>query len=292
MAESAASPRRHRHRRRRSGGGAAGSAAARSGCGWRSRSSACRWRRSPCSPCSPRSSPRSTCPRSAVGSATRAGQRVRGGGGGLMERRPGLDGREPDARPRCGRAQRRAAPGARRRRSPGRHHQRLRGRRRVHRSSVPVDGQGRARSARCWSPSPRPDSAPPTTCCGPRCCGPIAGTAGLAALLALIAGLGVARRDHPPRRPADRGDPGDGERRPVRPGGRRSAAPGELRELGGRVRPAWPTRSTARTRSAGTWSASVAHELRTPVAVLQAGHEALLDGVIEADPGRARVAAR
>jgi signal transduction histidine kinase len=30
--------------------------------------------------------------------------------------------------------------------------------------------------------------------------------------------------------------------------------------------------------------ASVAHELRTPVAVLQAGHEALLDGVIEATP--------
>jgi signal transduction histidine kinase len=30
--------------------------------------------------------------------------------------------------------------------------------------------------------------------------------------------------------------------------------------------------------------ASVAHELRTPVAVLQAGHEALLDGVIEPSP--------
>jgi len=30
--------------------------------------------------------------------------------------------------------------------------------------------------------------------------------------------------------------------------------------------------------------ASVAHELRTPVAVLQAGHEALLDGVTEANP--------
>ena len=30
--------------------------------------------------------------------------------------------------------------------------------------------------------------------------------------------------------------------------------------------------------------ASVAHELRTPVAVLQAGHEALLDGVIEPTP--------
>ena len=30
--------------------------------------------------------------------------------------------------------------------------------------------------------------------------------------------------------------------------------------------------------------ASVAHELRTPVAVLQAGHEALLDGVIEPGP--------
>jgi two-component system sensor histidine kinase BaeS len=30
--------------------------------------------------------------------------------------------------------------------------------------------------------------------------------------------------------------------------------------------------------------ASVAHELRTPVAVLQAGHEALLDGIIEPSP--------
>ena len=30
--------------------------------------------------------------------------------------------------------------------------------------------------------------------------------------------------------------------------------------------------------------ASVTHELRTPVAVLQAGHEALLDGVTEPGP--------
>jgi two-component system, OmpR family, sensor histidine kinase BaeS len=30
--------------------------------------------------------------------------------------------------------------------------------------------------------------------------------------------------------------------------------------------------------------ADVAHELRTPVAVLQAGHEALLDGVAEPTP--------
>ena len=30
--------------------------------------------------------------------------------------------------------------------------------------------------------------------------------------------------------------------------------------------------------------ADVAHELRTPVAILQAGHEALLDGVVEATP--------
>ena len=32
--------------------------------------------------------------------------------------------------------------------------------------------------------------------------------------------------------------------------------------------------------------ADVAHELRTPVAVLQAGHEALLDGVVDPTPGQ------
>jgi two-component system sensor histidine kinase BaeS len=61
-------------------------------------------------------------------------------------------------------------------------------------------------------------------------------------------------------------------------------APGELREL-----------ATAFDQMADTLDrqeqlrralvADVAHELRTPIAVLQAGHEALLDGVAEPTPG-------
>src|SRR5215469_1254198 len=110
----------------------------------------------------------------------------------------------------------------------------------------------------------------------------IAGTAGLAALLALITGLGVARRFTRPiarlitvTRAMASGD------RSARAGEMR--APGELREL-----------AAAFDQMADTLDhedqirrdlvASVAHELRTPVAVLQAGHEALLDGVTEPSP--------
>ena len=110
----------------------------------------------------------------------------------------------------------------------------------------------------------------------------IAGAAGLAALLALVVGLAVARRI---TRPVERiitvtRAMGGGDRAarvgPV-------TAPGELREL-----------ATAFDQMADTLDrqeqlrrdlvADVAHELRTPVAILQAGHEALLDGVIEATP--------
>jgi two-component system, OmpR family, sensor histidine kinase BaeS len=110
----------------------------------------------------------------------------------------------------------------------------------------------------------------------------IAGAAGLAALLALVTGLGVSRRI---TRPVARlisvtqamasGD------RSSRAG--EISAPGELREL-----------AAAFDHMADTLDhedkirrdlvASVAHELRTPVAVLQAGHEALLDGVTEPGP--------
>jgi two-component system sensor histidine kinase BaeS len=110
----------------------------------------------------------------------------------------------------------------------------------------------------------------------------IAGAAGLAALLALLIGLGVARRITRPvtrliavTRAMAAGD------RTVRAGGIR--APGELREL-----------AMAFDQMAATLDrqdqlrrdlvADVAHELRTPVAVLQAGHEALLDGVAEPTP--------
>src|SRR5690349_5088709 len=111
----------------------------------------------------------------------------------------------------------------------------------------------------------------------------IAGAAGLAALLALITGLLVARRI---TRPVERliavtRSMGLGDRTarvgPV-------AAPGEIGEL-----------ATAFDLMADTMDrqeqlrrdlvADVAHELRTPIAVLQAGHEALLDGVVEPTPG-------
>jgi two-component system sensor histidine kinase BaeS len=110
----------------------------------------------------------------------------------------------------------------------------------------------------------------------------IAGAAGLAALLALGTGLAVARRITRPvtrliavTRAMAGGD------RAARAGPIR--APGELREL-----------ATAFDQMAGTLErqeqirrdlvADVAHELRTPIAVLQAGHEALLDGVTEPAP--------
>ena len=110
----------------------------------------------------------------------------------------------------------------------------------------------------------------------------IAGAAGLAAVLALLTGLGVARRITRPvgkliavTRAMGRGN------RSARVGP--IPAPGELREL-----------ATAFDQMADTLDrqeqlrralvADVAHELRTPVAVLQAGHEALLDGVAEPTP--------
>jgi two-component system sensor histidine kinase BaeS len=110
----------------------------------------------------------------------------------------------------------------------------------------------------------------------------IAGAAGLAALLALLTGLLVARRITRPverliavTRAMGRGD------RTARVGP--IAAPGEIGEL-----------ATAFDQMANTLDrqeqlrrdlvADVAHELRTPIAVLQAGHEALLDGVTEPTP--------
>jgi two-component system sensor histidine kinase BaeS len=112
----------------------------------------------------------------------------------------------------------------------------------------------------------------------------IAGAAGLAALVALLTGLIVARRITRPverliavTRAMGRGD------RAARVGP--IAAPGEIGEL-----------ATAFDLMANTLDrqeqlrrdlvADVAHELRTPIAVLQAGHEALLDGVTEPTPGQ------
>jgi two-component system, OmpR family, sensor histidine kinase BaeS len=112
----------------------------------------------------------------------------------------------------------------------------------------------------------------------------IAGAAGLAALLALLTGLVVARRI---TRPVDRliavtRAMGLGDRTarvgPV-------AAPGEIGELA----TAFDLMADSLDRQEQLRRdlvADVAHELRTPIAVLQAGHEALLDGVAGPTPGQ------
>jgi two-component system, OmpR family, sensor histidine kinase BaeS len=110
----------------------------------------------------------------------------------------------------------------------------------------------------------------------------IAGAAGLAALLALVTGLAVARRITRPveriiavTRAMSRGE------RTARVG--QVAAPGELRELAAAFDQMADTLAR-QEQLRRDLVADVAHELRTPVAVLQAGHEALLDGVTEPTP--------
>ncbi len=110
----------------------------------------------------------------------------------------------------------------------------------------------------------------------------ISGAAGVAALLALLTGLAVARRI---TRPVERiitvtRAMGRGERT-ARVG--QVTAPAELRELA----TAFDQMADALARQEQLRRdlvADVAHELRTPVAVLQAGHEAMLDGVAEPTP--------
>ena len=110
----------------------------------------------------------------------------------------------------------------------------------------------------------------------------IAGAAGLAALLALLTGLAVARRITRPveriiavTRAMTRGE------RTARVG--QIAAPGELGELAAAFDQMADTLAR-QEQLRRDLVADVAHELRTPVAVLQAGHEALLDGVTEPTP--------
>jgi two-component system sensor histidine kinase BaeS len=112
----------------------------------------------------------------------------------------------------------------------------------------------------------------------------IAGAAGLAALLAMLTGLAVARRITRPvekliavTRAMAAGQ------RTARAG--RIAAPGELRELAAAFDHMADTLDR-QEQLRRDLVADVAHELRTPVAVLQAGHEALLDGVTEPTPGQ------
>jgi two-component system, OmpR family, sensor histidine kinase BaeS len=110
----------------------------------------------------------------------------------------------------------------------------------------------------------------------------IAGASGLAALLALLTGLAVARRITRPVTQLIRVTRAMG-------GGDRAArvgpfaAPGELRELA----TAFDQMADGLDRQEQLRRdlvADIAHELRTPIAVLQAGHEALLDGVAEPTP--------
>jgi two-component system, OmpR family, sensor histidine kinase BaeS len=112
----------------------------------------------------------------------------------------------------------------------------------------------------------------------------IAGAAGLAALLALLVALAVSRRITSPvehlievARAMGSGD------RQVRAGEVRG--PGELRDLA--ISFDQMAESLARQEKVRrNLVADVAHELRTPVAVLQAGHEALLDGLADPSPGQ------
>jgi signal transduction histidine kinase len=90
----------------------------------------------------------------------------------------------------------------------------------------------------------------------------IAGAAGLAALLALLTGLAVARRI---TRPVIR----------LIAATRTMAAGDRAARVGTLDRQEHIRRNLV---------ADVAHELRTPIAILQAGHEALLDGVAEPTP--------
>jgi two-component system, OmpR family, sensor histidine kinase BaeS len=110
----------------------------------------------------------------------------------------------------------------------------------------------------------------------------IFGAAGLAAVLALLTGLAMARRI---TRPVERiigvtRAMGRGERT-ARVGD--MAAPSELRELATAFDQLADTRDR-QDQLRRDLVADIAHELRTPVAVLQAGHEALLDGITEPTP--------
>src|SRR5215467_8340747 len=112
----------------------------------------------------------------------------------------------------------------------------------------------------------------------------IASAAGLAALLALVSGLLAARRiTRPVSRLIDVTQAmGHGDRA-ARVG--EIHAPDELRELAAtfdRMADNLARQDQLRREVV----ADVAHELRTPVAVLQAGHEALLDGVVDPSPAQ------
>ena len=106
--------------------------------------------------------------------------------------------------------------------------------------------------------------------------------AGLAALLALLAGLGVSRHlTRPVARIISVTRARASGERDARVGDLRG--PGELRELAAAIDRA-ADRLDRNEQLRRDLVADLAHELRTPVAVLQAGHEALVDGLAEPSP--------
>lgn len=112
----------------------------------------------------------------------------------------------------------------------------------------------------------------------------IAGAAGLAALVALIVAIAMSRRITRPvvRLIEAASAVGSGDRT-ARVGSLR--APTELKDLAETFDRM--ADELARQEQLHRYLvADVAHELRTPVAVLQAGHEALLDGVVQPTPAQ------
>jgi two-component system sensor histidine kinase BaeS len=108
------------------------------------------------------------------------------------------------------------------------------------------------------------------------------GAAGVAAVIALIVALLLSRRITAPveslidtARARGRGQAG------VRAGSLRG--PGEIRELA-EAFDEMADASEEQDRVRRNLVADVAHELRTPIAVLQAGHEAIIDGLTEPTP--------
>ena len=112
----------------------------------------------------------------------------------------------------------------------------------------------------------------------------LASAAGIAALLALVVALLVSRRISKPIarliEVARARGTGYQETRVGEIG-----APAEIRELAATF-DAMADNLARHEQLRRNLVADVAHELRTPVAILQAGHEALLDGVVEPTPAQ------
>ncbi|HEX5293143.1 MAG TPA: ATP-binding protein [Streptosporangiaceae bacterium] len=112
----------------------------------------------------------------------------------------------------------------------------------------------------------------------------IAGAAGLAAVLALLVAVAMSRRiTRPVVRLIEAADAVGSGDATARVGSVRG--PVELVDLA-RTFDKMADELAGQEQLRRTLVADVAHELRTPVAVLQAGHEALLDGVVPATPAQ------